>query len=117
MAEQDRALWGQGHVGRDRAQCAQLLGLGSSSGFGCSALMMKAVGRRCQDTLLHHKTVAVHFPLWASVSHLSANNSVRVLSLKCLERSSVDGIRTMQWWTPLSSVLKSPLHWSLLKEE
>lgn len=98
IAEQDRALWWQRYVGRDRAQCwcAPLLGLGSYSRFGCSALKNRQWAEGVRPLSFHHETVAVNFHLWASVSHLSATHTVSVLSLKCSERSSVDGIRARQ---------------------
>lgn len=54
----------------------------------------------------HHETVAVHFHLWASVSHLSASKESGLLSVKRSERSSVDSVRARQGYTCRSSTFK-----------
>lgn len=99
-AEQDRALWWRGHVGRHRESTV----LARSAAWPWLLLEVwlffndEGSGKKVSGhSSLHHETAAVHFHLWASASHLSATNNVSVLSLKCLESSSVDGIRARQW--------------------
>lgn len=120
-AEQDRALWWQGHVGRHRESTV----LAPSAAWPWLLLEVwlfcfndEGSGQKVSGhSSLHHETAAVHFHLWASASHLSATNNVSVLSLKCL--------RALQWMAlepgsgrhPFLPLKKISLNWSLLREK